>query len=158
MKIALLGDTATQFLNVALKGTSIAENFSFEISESNFGQISRQIRDPSSEYYDFDADYTSLFEYSHKLLSQYYKAKDEVGFAQNKINYVEELYETIQSRTKGKLIYFNFSGIDNQIFGNFSNKVESSFVFQQNKLNYLLSNAESIKNFSNHLGNKIIKD
>ena len=37
------------------------------------------------------------------------------------------------------MIYCNFPGIDNQVFGNFSHKVECSFVFQQNKINYLLS-------------------
>ena len=147
IKIALLGDTATQFLNVALKGSGVKEGFNFEIFEADFGQISRQILDPTSEYYEFSADYTIVFESSHKLLNQYYKSYDsQLSFAENKINYVEELYETIQRRTKSKLIYSNFSGIDNQVFGNFSNKVESSFVFQQNKLNYLLSELALKKN------------
>ncbi|WP_415327597.1 HAD-IIIC family phosphatase [Chryseobacterium sp. MMS23-Vi53] len=140
VKVALLGDTATQFLNVALKGTAIDEGFEFEIFEADFGQISRQILDPTSEYYEFEADYTIIFESSHKLLNQYYKSYDsQIGFAQNKINYLEELYDTIQNRTRSKVIYCNFPTINNQVFGNFANKVESSFVFQQNKLNYLLS-------------------
>lgn len=140
VKFALLGDTATQFLNIVLKGTAAKEGFNFEIFEADFGQISRQILDVTSEYYEFEADYTLIFESSHKLLSQYYKAyNDQLSFAENKVNYVEELYSTIQNRTKSKVIYCNFPGIDNQVFGNFSTKVESSFVFQQNKLNYLLS-------------------
>lgn len=140
IKVALLGDTATQFLNVAMKGSAIDGGFDLDIFEADFGQVSRQILDPTSEYYEFSADYTIIFESSHKLLSQYYKAYDsQLTFAENKINYVEEIYETIQSRTKSKVIYCNFPGIDNQVFGNFANKVESSFVFQLNKLNYLLS-------------------
>lgn len=139
IKVALLGDTATQFLNVALKGTAAKEGLNIDVFEADFGQISRQILDPSSEYYEFNPDYTIVFEASHKLLNQYYKAYDnQINFAQNKINTVEELYETIQSRTKSKVIYCNFAGVDNQVFGNFANKVEYSFVFQQNKLNYLL--------------------
>ena len=140
IKIALLGDTATQFLYVALKGTAAKEGFNLEIFEADFGQISRQILDPISEYYAFEADYTLIFESSHKLLSQYYKSYNEqLSFAENKVNDVDELYNTIQNRTNSKVIYCNFPGIDNQVFGNFSTKVESSFVFQQNKLNYLLS-------------------
>lgn len=147
VKVALLGDTATQFLNVALKGTAIDEGFDFDIFEADFGQVSRQVLDPTSEYYEFNADYTIIFESSHKLLSQYYKSYDsQLNFAQNKVNYIEELYETIQNRTKSKVIYCNFSGINNQVFGNFANKVESSFVFQQNKLNYLLSELAVKKN------------
>ncbi|WP_267405618.1 MULTISPECIES: HAD-IIIC family phosphatase [unclassified Chryseobacterium] len=140
IKLALLGDTATQFLNVALKGSAVDHGFDLDVFEADFGQISRQILDPTSEYYEFEADYTIIFESSHKLLSQYYKSyNSQLSFAEKKINYVEELYETIQSRTKSKVIYCNFPGIDNQVFGNFANKVESSFVFQLNKLNYLLS-------------------
>jgi FkbH-like protein len=146
IKVALLGDTATQFLNVALKGTAINEGFEFEIFEADFGQISRQIFDPSSEYYEFNADFTIIFESSHKLLNQYYKSYDsQLKFAEDKINHIEKLYETIQSRTKSRVIYCNFPIIDNQIFGNFSNKVESSFVFQQNKLNHLLNEQLAIE-------------
>lgn len=147
IRVALLGDTATQFLNIALRGTARNEGFEFEIFEADFGQISRQILDPSSEYYEFKADYTIIFESSHKLLSQYYKScNTQVSFAENKISYIEDLYRNIQSRTKSRVIYCNFPVINNQVFGNFSNKVESSFVFQLNKLNYLLSAEIAIKN------------
>lgn len=147
IKVALLGDTATQFLNIALRGTAINEGFELEVFEADFGQISRQILDPSSEYYEFNADYTIIFESSHKLLSQYYKSYDtQTAFAENKISNIEELYRTIQSRTKSRVIYCNFPGINNQVFGNFSNKVESSFVFQLNKLNYLLTAQLAISN------------
>lgn len=146
IKIALLGDTATQFLNIALKGTALDEGFKFEIFEADFGQVSHQISDPHSDYYDFDADYTIIFESSHKLLSQYYKLYDsQLNFAQDKINYIEELYTTIINRSRSKVIYCNFPGISDQVFGSFSNKVESSFVFQQNKLNYLLSSQIAVE-------------
>ncbi len=146
IKVALLGDTATQFLNVALKGTAKMEGFGLEIFEADFGQISRQIMDPSSEYYEFDADYTIIFESTHKLLNQYYKSSDfSKNFADNKLRYVEELYYAIQSRTKSRVIYCNFPFIDNNVFGNFSNKVEASFSFQLNKINYLLSQEIAIK-------------
>lgn len=147
IKVALLGDTATQFLNIALRGTAIDEGFDLQIFEADFGQISRQILDPTSEYYEFNADYTIIFESSHKLLSQYYKSYDtQAGFAENKISGIQELYSSIQSRTKSRVIYCNFPGINNQVFGNFSNKVESSFVFQLNKLNYLLAAQIAIEN------------
>ena len=140
IKVAILGDTATQFLNVALQGTAFDQGYNFEIYEADFGQISRQIMDPTSEFYDFEPEYTIIFEASHKLLSYYYKLyNDQLNFAQKKINYLEDLYHTITQRTKSKVIFCNFPEIDSQIFGNFSQKVESSFGFQQRKLNYLLA-------------------
>lgn len=96
--------------------------------------------DPTSEFYDFEPEYTIIFEASHKLLSYYYKSyNDQLNFAQNKINYLEDLYHTITQRTKSKVIFCNFPEIDSQIFGNFSQKVAGSFGFQQRKLNYLLA-------------------
>ncbi|RMZ61035.1 HAD-IIIC family phosphatase [Chryseobacterium nematophagum] len=146
VKIALLGDTATQFLAIALQGAAIEEGYNIEIFESDFGQISRQILDPTSEYYEFNPDYTIIFESSHKLLSLFYKSYDsQKSFAENKIDYIEELYNTIQNRTKSRVIYCNFPIINNQVFGSFANKVESSFIFQQNKLNYLLSSKLAIE-------------
>ncbi len=146
LKVALLGDTATQFLNVALRGTASREGFSLDIFEADFGQISRQILDPSSEFYEFNADYTIIFESSHKLLNQYYKSFDsQLNFADHKIQFIEEMYRTIQSRSGSRVIYCNFPVINNQIFGNFSHKTESSFVFQQKKLNYFLSSELAIK-------------
>ena len=140
IRVAILGDTATQFLNVSLKGTAFDKGFNFEIYEADFGQISRQVLDPTSEYYEFEPEYTIIFEASHKLLSYYYKSyPDQINFAQNKINYLEDLYQNITSRTKSKVIFCNFPEIDPQIFGNFSQKVESSFVFQQRKLNFFLA-------------------
>ena len=103
IKVALLGDTATQFLNVALRGSAINAGFTLEIFEADFGQISRQVLDPSSEFYEFEPDYTIVFESSHKLLGSFYKQKDApLSFAQNKLQHIEELYQTIQSRTKGE--------------------------------------------------------
>lgn len=140
IKIALLGDTATQLLNIAIRGVAIEREYDFEIFEADFGQISRQILDPSSKYYEFQPDYTIVFEASHKLLSTYYKSyENQLQFAEKKVSDIEKLYQTIQSRTTSKVIFCNFPEIDPQIFGNFSQKVESSFVFQQRKLNYLIA-------------------
>lgn len=75
VKTPLLSGTATQFLNIALRGAAIHEEINLEIFEAYFGQISRQILDPSSEYYEFESDYTILFESSHKLLERFYKLR-----------------------------------------------------------------------------------
>ena len=39
---------------------------------------------------------------------------------------------------KAKVIYYNYTEIDDVVFGNYANKTESSFLFQLRKLNYEL--------------------
>lgn len=139
LKVALLGDTATQFLSVALQGFAVDLGCHFKVFEGDFAQINRQILDPSSEYYEFQPDVTIVFESSHKLLANYYKSGDGSNFAQKKLASAELLYENVTRLTQSKFIYCNFPEIDNQVFGNFAHKVESSFVYQLQKLNFLLS-------------------
>ncbi len=139
LKVAVLGDTATQFLNIALQGSAIDLGYQFQVFEGDFAQINRQILDPTSEYYEFQPDVTIVFESTHKLLASYYKSGSGVSFAESKLQNVETLYANVTQLTNSKFIYCNFPEIDNQVFGNFSHKVESSFVYQLQKLNFLLS-------------------
>ncbi len=140
IKISLLGDSATQFLNVALQGTAVEMGLDVEILEADFGQIERQILDPDSAYYQFSPDYTILFESSHKLLTKFNKSKtDPTLFAENKMQDIQNLCNQIQQNTKSKIIYCNFAPIDNQIFGNFAHKTATSFVYQLQRLNFLIS-------------------
>lgn len=139
LKVAVLGDTATQFLNIALQGSAIDLGYQFQVFEGDFAQINRQILDPTSEYYEFQPDVTIVFESTHKLLASYYKGGSGASFAETKLQNLETLYANVTQLTKSKFIYCNFPEIDNQVFGNFAHKVESSFVYQLQKLNFLLS-------------------
>tara|TARA_B110000503_G_scaffold141642_1_gene235785 strand:- start:203 stop:583 length:381 start_codon:yes stop_codon:yes gene_type:complete len=49
IKVALLGDTATQFLTQALRGLGYDSGFNIDIWEADFDQIERQVYDLSSE-------------------------------------------------------------------------------------------------------------
>ena len=44
VKVALLGDTATQFLSVALRGTGFDEGINLQIFEADFNQLERSTR------------------------------------------------------------------------------------------------------------------
>ncbi len=70
IKVALLGDTATQFLSIALRGTGFDMGFDLQICEAHFNQIERQIFDPASELYRFSPEVIILFQSSHKLLAK----------------------------------------------------------------------------------------
>jgi FkbH-like protein len=141
LKIALLGDTATQFLTMALKGIAIERKYNLTVFEAEYNQIESQFLNQTSELYTFHADYVVVFQSTHKLLSVYNKhtPDEQANLADERIKFVQVLCNVFP----GRLIYFNYPEIDDTIFGSFANKIEHSFTWQIRKLNYELMNISS---------------
>jgi FkbH-like protein len=140
LKIAILGDSATQFIKQAIQGLGYDEGFNLEVWEADFNQIERQVFDPSSELYDYNPEIVIVFQSSHKLLGKYNKINPEqhLQFASNELESISNVYSNLTNNLNAKVIYYNYTEIDDSVFGNFSNKTESSFLFQLRKLNYEL--------------------
>ena len=147
IKVAILGDTSTQFLTQALKGLGYDNGINLEIWEADFNQIERQVYDLSSELYEFKAEIVIVFQSSHKLLGKYNKIEpnQHLLFASNELDTIENIYANLTNNLKAKIIYYNYTEIDDSVFGNFANKTESSFLFQLRKLNYELMSFASKK-------------
>jgi FkbH-like protein len=140
IKLAILGDSATQFLAVAIRGTGYLEKLNIETWEADFNQIERQVFDTSSELYEFKPDIVLIFFSTHKLLAKYNKLKpaDYLNLATNHLDQVERIYQTISSNLSAKIIYYNHPEINDAVFGSFANKTEASFLFQLRKINFRL--------------------
>lgn len=140
IKVAVLGDSATQFLVQAIRGTGYDSDLNLEIWEADFNQIEHQVSDSSSELYESNPEIIIIFQSSHKLLGKYNKLKPEYqsALAYTEIENLQRLCTTISSNTKAKIVYYNYTEIDDAVFGNFAGKVEQSFLFQLRKLNYEL--------------------
>ena len=140
IKLAILGDSSTQFLNTAIKGLGYDYNLNLETWEADYDQIPLQVFDSSSDLYNFKPDLIIIFKSSHKLLQKYNtnNLESQSSFAINQIAEIENIYSTISENIDSKIIFYNYTEINDNVFGSFSNKVESSFLFQQRKLNYLL--------------------
>lgn len=145
VRVALVGDTATQFLALALKGVAVERGFHLDLFESEYNQVERQLLDTTSDLYAFNADYIIVFQSTHKLLFSFNKMTDEeqLKLAEERIGFVEAIAENLQV----KIVYFNYPEIDDTVFGNYANKVERSFTYQIRKLNLLLM--DLAKNHSN---------
>ena len=140
IKIAILGDSSTQFLNIAIKGLGYDYDLNFDVFEADYDQIPLQVFDTISDLYNFNPDIIIIFKSSHKLLHNYNinYLDNQSSFAINQIEEIENIYTTISNNINSKIIFYNYTEINDTVFGSFSNKVESSFLFQQRKLNYLL--------------------
>jgi len=136
-KMALVGDTATQFLATALRGEAISRGYAINLFEAEYNQVERQFLDPSSELFAFDAEYIVLFQSTHKL-GEHHSLLSEAEqklVADHRLDFVASVCETPQLAGK-KLICMNYPEIEDTVFGSYANQVESSLTWQVRKLNY----------------------
>jgi FkbH-like protein len=140
VKLAILGDSATQFVAQAIRGMGVEYAIDIRVFEADFNQIDQQIFDPDSELYQFDVDAVLVFESSHELLQKYNKRNPDNRnhFAEHVIAHIKQSIATLQDKTKAKIIFCNYTEEDDHIFGQYANKTVSSFIFQLRKLNFLL--------------------
>ncbi len=141
-KVAILGDTPTQLLVQALKGAGYDKGYNLEVFDADFNQIERQIFDGSSELYEFKPDFIIIFQSTHKLLYQYNKKEINaaLNLAKERLELISGLITTIQANLNAKILYYNYPEINDSLFGNYSNSIEFSFLYQLRKLNYELMN------------------
>ena len=137
VRVALLGDSATQFLAQALRGAGFDARLDLQVWEADFNQIERQVFDPGAELYQHQPQIIILFYSTHKLLGQYNKLDPahQANFGQNHLSKLQEIYQTISSQLNSQVILFNYAESTDSVFGHFSNKVASSFPFQIRQLN-----------------------
>lgn len=148
-KIAILGDTATQLLVQAVKGTGFDEGVDFVIFESEYDQIDHEIIDEGSELYSFGPEYVIIFQSVQKLLNKYNKCGDDLRrtFAEDTLNNLADHISTINSRISCKIIFYNFAEINDNVFGNFANKLDFTFIYNLRKINLgLMDMCREIKN------------
>lgn len=138
LKISLVGDSATQFLATAINGMGIEKGYDIDIFEAEYNQVERQVMNPMSELYAYEAKYNIFFQSTHKLLEKYslLQIDQQASLAEERLRFIRQICENVP----GHIIYYNYPEIDNTVFGSYSNKVCSSFVYQLRKLNYELMN------------------
>jgi len=149
IKIAILGDSATQLLVQTIKGYGYNEKINFEIYEADYQQIGRQIVDFNSDLYKFNPEYIVIFESTEKLMDDFYKSNKihKKNYADTQIERIKSLWDRVNSKLNCKIINFNYVEINDNVFGNYSNKVEISSIYQIRKLNLnLMEAAREYKN------------
>ena len=139
IKVALLGDTATQLLVTSIKGEAVARNIALDIYEGEYNQVERQLLDPTSDLYQFDASIVIIFQSTHKLCEHHslLPTEKQEMVAEERLSFLASVCENPAFIDK-KIIYFNYPEIEDTVFGSYANKVEASFSFQVRKLNYEL--------------------
>src|SRR5471030_980033 len=114
IRVALLGDTATQFLGQALRGMGMEHGLDLLIWEADFDQIERQIFDGDSELYKFKPEIVIVFLATHKLLGKHSKLDRELQaeFAATQAELIVRIHKAVDEELQAKLVLYNFPEID----------------------------------------------
>ncbi len=140
VKVALLGDSATQFLGMALRGQGFEAGLNIDLYEADYDLIYETIIDGNDKLYKENYEYIFIFQSTQKLLYKFYELsliyKSE--FANTQKAYNEKLVSIIKKQSSAKIIFFNFAEINDSVFGNLATKTPSAFLFQLRKLNVAL--------------------
>lgn len=140
VRLAVLGDCATQLLSTAVKGCGYEKGLNLEVFDADYNQIDAQLIDPGSELYRYAPEAILLVMCAEKLYEVYCGTPlpGRTGFAQEMYQRIEGYWENAFSHQALRILQCNFVEIDDGVFGSFAGKVESSFLFQLRKLNVLL--------------------
>jgi predicted enzyme involved in methoxymalonyl-ACP biosynthesis len=129
-KIVVVGDTATQLLCTAIRGMGVERGYNIDLFEAEYNQVERQLLDPTSDLYQFNADFIVIFQSTHKLGEHHsmLSTEQQAILSDDRINFLVSVCENPALAGK-KIIYFNYPEIEDTVFGSYANKVESSFTY-----------------------------
>lgn len=137
IRVAILGDSATQFLNKALVAAGKLQGFDCDIFEADHAQIERQVFDAESDLYAFAPDFVLIAFTAKKRKAKFYglPIEEKSGYAAEFLATAAQLCQSIAQNSKAKVLFCNLEVLDDQVFGSFANQVPASFLYQVRRIN-----------------------
>lgn len=136
-RLALLGDSATQFFHRALLAWGKLQGISYDIWEADFDQIELQILAPDTEFHRFSPDTALVHFSSHKLRQKYY-AMDraaQASFSHTFLKKVRDLLLGISRNERTKVLFSTLEELDDAVFGHFAARSPHSFLHHVRRIN-----------------------
>ena len=140
VKLAVLGNCATQFFSTAVMGYAKLSGLNLDVYDTDYNQIDAQLLDKASEVFRFCPDVILLWLATEKIYEEFLDLPlpARESFADDYIAKIERYWDLIEANSGARILQLNFTEIDDKALGQFSAKVVSSFSFQVRKLNFLL--------------------
>lgn len=142
-KLAVLGNCSTQFFSTAVCGYAKLEGINLSVYDADYNQIDAQLLDSSSEVYESNPDMILLWIATEKLYEEFLDLdiSERSRFAEQYMSKISSYWFWISKNTKAKVIQMNFTEIDDKALGQLSAKIDTSFIYQIRKLNWLLEDS-----------------
>lgn len=144
-RLAVLGNCATQFFSEVLEGFGKLTGLNLSVYDADYNQIDEQLLNPSSEVFSFEPDQILLWLCTEILYEEYLdrELSERSHFAESYIQKLEHYWECIKRNSNASIIQLNFTEIDDKALGQYSCKVDATFVYQIRKLNFLFQESAS---------------
>lgn len=141
--IAVLSNCSTQFLSDAIEGYGRLSEINISVFDADYNQIDAQLFDSKSEVYESEPDEILLFLSTDKLYEEFLDKELALrpSFADQYMDKIREYWKLIKKNSKARILQMNLTEIDDKVLGQYSCKVESTFIYQIRKLNYLIQEA-----------------
>lgn len=147
LNVAVLSNCSTQYLAQAMRGYGFEKKLSINIWEADYDAIDIAINDSASPLYTGKNDYVFLLFSTKKLQGKFYASNHKANFANEFLQEVENIVQTVSEKIKTNFIVCNLPEEQESVFGNFGNKTADSFIYQTRKINFeLMQLAEKTAN------------
>ena len=139
-RIAVLGNCSTQFFSQAIEGLGRFKGVNTKVFDAGYNQIDVQLIEPNSDVYQFQPKTIILWLGTCKLYEDFVVESTSArsNFADHCLERIQAYWDYIEKNTNARILQMNFPEFNDKVLGSFSCKVDSTFIFQIRKLNYLL--------------------
>jgi len=136
LRVALLADTATQFLAKAIQGEAHRQGVGLDLFEAEFNQIDLQLLDPDSDVYRFHPDFIVIYAAAEPA-SVLFGKEDPSGRANFGETHLRRMEQWLQA-TSGKgsqTVVLNLADTGDGVFGHYGARVPASWTSQVRQIN-----------------------
>src|SRR5208282_5164274 len=124
IRIALLGDAATQQFVPLLKALLRRAGFQAVVYEGPFAGIELEVYNAASALYRFQPDCIALLNATQALRVQYFGRPGTASeFLRETVERLERIWSAIQARSTALILQSNYVLPTERLFGNFDHKV-----------------------------------
>ena len=129
IRVAVLGNCATQFFSLALQGYAKNELINLSVYDADYNQIDAQLLDQYSETYSYKPDMVLLWLSTEKLYENFLELsiEERCSFAEKIISQLTYYWQLVENNCNARVIQPNFTEIPDRSLGSYSLKVSSSF-------------------------------
>ncbi len=136
VRLALMGDAATQQLATLLTVLFAEQGVRLEAWEGPFDAMELQAYDPNSELYRFAPDAVAIMNVTQALRTRYYRRTcSGTEFLEQEYRRMTSIWDILRERTSAPIIQSNFALPIERVFGNFDHKIPDSLYAVVSTLN-----------------------
>lgn len=134
LKVAVLCDSAPQFLADALRGTLTQYGMVGSVWEADIGQVDQQMQAPGSALWQWGPHYILVYEQEDSWREEYYREGSPKGYWKHALERVSHLAQRAE-KNGAKLLYLNMIEKGDALYGQYGQRLEQSVEYQFKRFN-----------------------